>query len=191
MKLGIVGYGRIGERVARIAQGFGMDVSYYSRKRRSEAEACGIAFRDIDDLFAWADVVTVHLSPYTSSDPLGRISIDDHAVDCPEHEPAHTDAPVISRELIGRLRDGAVFINTSAGRLVDEDVLLDEAERGRIRVAIDVYKRLPERKRIMKICAKHPESYHLFTYRGGWFTQEAITKKGVSLVSQMVTYLSI
>lgn len=188
-KIGIVGFGRIGERVARIAQGYGMEVSYHSRKRRHEIEAKSIEYRDLDELFAWADVVTVHLSPYAFSDPLGRIALDDHAVDCPEHEPADKDAPVINRDLLNRMKDGAIFINTSAGRLVEENALLDEAESGRIRVALDVYRGLPDRKRIQKICAKFPESYHIFTYRGGWFTQDAITHKGESLISQMQKFL--
>ncbi len=189
-KLGIIGFGRIGQRVAQIALGYGMEVSYYSRSRRPEWEARGVVSRTMDEVLRDSDVVSLHLSPYAFTDPLGRVSVDDHAPDCPEGSPATEDQPVISREKIALLRDGAIFVNTSAGRLVDEEALLTEAESGRIRVALDVYKSTPPRKSIQRIIQRHGEQRNLFTYRGGWFTYEAILYKGDELVRQAREFLS-
>ncbi len=188
--LGIVGFGRIGQHVAQIALGFGMRVSYYSKTRKADWEQRGVEFKELDDLLRSSDVVTVHLSPYANVDPMGRISIDDHAPDCPESSPESKDEPVLSREKLALLRDGAIFINTSAGRLVDEDAMLDEAESGRIHIAVDVYRSNPDRKRIGRIIQKHGENTNVFTYRGGWLTYESVLFKGDELVRQARKFLA-
>lgn len=161
-KLGLLGFGLIGQRVAEIAQAFRMDVAYWSRHRRVDHEDKGARFLEIDDLFRWADVLSVHLSPY------GPVRI-------------------VSRERLEMLRDGAIFINTSAGRLVDQEALWHELQSGRINAYIDVYETLPPRKTIGELMSRN----NVFTYRAGWFTQEAVTYKGDRLVSHLHDYLQL
>jgi glycerate dehydrogenase len=159
--LGIVGFGRIGQRVAEIALAFRMRVQYFSRHRYPDWEAKGVSYTQLPNLFSTSDIVSVHLSPYA-----------------PEK--------VVSAELIGRLRDKAIFVNTSAGRLVDQEALLREVESHRINVYLDVYEGLPPRQRLKNIRLQD----NLFTYRAGWFTQEAITYKGESLLRNITDFLS-
>jgi glycerate dehydrogenase len=160
-RLGIVGFGLIGQRVAEIAQAFRMDVSYWSRERRLEWEKRGVGFLELDDLFSWADILSVHLSPYGP-------------------------ARIISRERLARLRDGALFVNTSAGRLVDQSALWEELESGRLNAYIDVYENLPPRDKIGALLGRN----NVFTYRAGWFTQEAVTYKGDRLVQNLRDHLT-
>ena len=187
--LGVIGFGRIGQRVARIAYGYGMNVIYYSLHRKVELENASVQYRTLEEVLCQSDVVTVHLSPYANVDPNGRISIDDHAPDCPENQPEAKDHPVMSKDKIALLKDGAIFINTSAGRLVDEDALLAEAEKGRLRIALDVYRSNPDKKRIQRIIQKHGEGRNVFTFRGGWLTYESVLFKGDSLVGQIEEFI--
>lgn len=161
-KLGLLGFGLIGQRVAEIARAFHMDIAYWSRHRHPEWESKGAQYLEIDDLFRWADVLSVHLSPYG---------------------PAH----IVSRERLGMLRDGAIFINTSAGRLVEQEALWEELASERINAYIDVYETLPPRKTIGDLMSRN----NVFTYRAGWFTQEAVTYKGDRLVGQLRDYLQL
>ena len=159
--LGIVGFGRIGQRVAEIALAFRMKVQYSSRHRYPKWEQNGVQFTEVEHLFETSDIVSVHLSPYA-----------------PEK--------VISAELLRRLKDKAVFINTSAGRLVDQEALLRELESHRICAYLDVYEGLPPRQRLKNISLQE----NLFTYRMGWFTQEAITYKGEALLRRIEEFLA-
>lgn len=161
-KLGLLGFGLIGQRVAEIAQAFRMDVAYWSRRRHPEWEYRGVSFREIDDLFRWADVLSVHLSPYG---------------------PTHN----VSRERLAMLQDGAILINTSAGRLVDQEALWEELRSKRINAYIDVYETLPPRKVIGELMT----CGNVFTYRAAWFTQEAVTYKGDQLVRHLREYLGM
>lgn len=187
-KIGIVGFGRIGKQVAQIALGFGMNVSYFSNTRKRDWEERGVQFRELDGLLGESDIVTLHMSPYANLDPFGRVSIDDRV---PVPEALTTkNTPIISRNKLALLRKGAIFINTSAGRLVDEVALLDEAESGRIRVAVDVYLSNPDRKRIKQIAQKYGKGVNIFTYRGGWLTTyESVLLKGDSLIKQAAEFL--
>lgn len=158
--LGLVGFGRIGQRVAELAQAFGMQVSYWSQHRREGYWTDrGVSYQSLTDLFSNSDIVSVHLSPY---------------------------APfrIISAELLARLRDRGIFVNTSAGRLVDQEALWRELESHRISAYIDVYENLPPRKTIAQLMGRN-----VFTYRAAWFTQEAITYKGDSLISKLQDFL--
>ena len=189
-KIGLIGFGRIGQQVAQIALGFGMQVSYFSKTRKSDWGARGVEYKTLDEVLQTSDIVSIHLSPYANVDPLGRVSIDDHAPDCPEQGPQIKDVPVISKEKLALLKNGAIFINTSAGRLVNEDALFTEALLGRIRIAVDVYRSNPNKKQIQQVIQRNGKERNVFTYRGGWLTYESVLRKGDSLVEQMRSFLN-
>lgn len=159
-RLGLVGFGRIGQRVAELAMAFRMKVEYFSKRRHPEWADKGVLYSDLEQLFQSSDVVSVHLSPYA-----------------PEK--------VIDKRLLRSLKDGAIFVNTSAGRLVDQDALFEELESGRIFAYLDVYEGLPPRQRFKRVSLKD----NLFTYRAGWFTQEAVTYKGEALIQKLAAFL--
>jgi glyoxylate reductase len=110
--LGIVGLGRIGGAVARRAQGFDLRVLYTQRHR---VETRIAEYGVLDDLLADSDIITLH-APLT---PETRGLID-------------------SRRL-ALLKDGACFVNTARGELVDEAALVGELVSGRIRAGLDVF----------------------------------------------------
>jgi glyoxylate reductase len=123
--LGIVGLGRIGSAVARRARGFDMRVLYTQRTRlEPDAEAdLGVEWRELDDLLAEADAVSLHV-PRTSE----------------------TEGLIDVRRL-ALLRDGACLVNTARGEIVDEPALVRELASGRIRAGLDVFAlepRVPE-----------------------------------------------
>lgn len=115
--LGIVGLGRIGSAVARRARGFELRV-LYTRRTRAESELG--EFRELDDLLAEADIVTVHV-PLTTE----------------------TEGFVDARRL-ALLRDGACFVNTARGEVVDQDALVIELVSGRLGAGLDVFACEPE-----------------------------------------------
>jgi glyoxylate reductase len=114
--LGIVGFGRIGQAVARRAQGFDLRVLY--ARRRTEPSELGEQ-RELDGLLRESDVVTIH-APRT----------------------AETERLIDARRL-ALLRDGACLVNTARGEIVDEDALVRELVSGRIRAGLDVFAREP------------------------------------------------
>jgi phosphoglycerate dehydrogenase-like enzyme len=119
--LGVIGLGRIGAPVARIGAAFGMDVVAWSENLTDERAAeVGVRRVGKDELFATADVVTVHL--LWSRRTRGLIGADDFA----------------------RMKPTAVFVNTSRGPIVDEKALIDVLREGAIAGAgIDVYDQEP------------------------------------------------
>jgi glyoxylate reductase len=121
-RLGIVGFGRIGQAVARRARGFGMEVLYHNRSRKEEAEQeLGARYVEFDELLETVDFVSVH-TPLTD-------------------ETHHLIGP---KEL-GRMKPMAVLVNTSRGPVVDEAALADALAAGRIFAAgLDVYEEEPK-----------------------------------------------
>jgi glyoxylate reductase len=120
--IGIVGFGRIGQAVARRANGFGMRVLYSDAVRLpTEVEAeTGAERRELDDLLAEADFVSIHtnLTPETRH--------------------------LFNAETFGRMKPTAVLVNTSRGPVVDEAALADALADGRIFAAgLDVFEREP------------------------------------------------
>jgi phosphoglycerate dehydrogenase-like enzyme len=120
-RLGVVGLGRLGSRVATVGQAFGMDVVAWSQNLTDERAAeHGVTRVEREELFATADVVTVHL--LWSKRTRGLIGADDFA----------------------RMKPTAVFINTSRGPIVQEQALIEALQNGRIAGAgIDVYDQEP------------------------------------------------
>jgi glyoxylate reductase len=115
--LGVVGYGRIGQAVARRAAGFGMHVLHTARR---DTGLPGFV-AELDELLAASDIVTLHV-PLTD-------------------ETTH----LLDARRLGRLRADAVVVNTSRGPVVDEEALAIALEDGRIFAAgLDVFEREPE-----------------------------------------------
>ncbi|HET9758049.1 MAG TPA: hydroxyacid dehydrogenase [Candidatus Limnocylindrales bacterium] len=107
--LGLVGFGRIARRVARIAAGIGMRVTVFDPYLDASAVPAGTDRVDaLDELLERADVVSVHV-------PL-----------------TETSAGMFGARQFGAMKPGAVFINTARGGLVDQDALLDALESGRL-----------------------------------------------------------
>jgi glyoxylate reductase len=121
-RLGIVGLGGVGSAVARRARGFEMRVVYAKRKRLApeDERELGVEHRELDDLLAEVDIVTLHV-PHT-----------------PETE------RLIDARRLALVRDGACLVNTARGAIVDEDALVRELVSGRIRAGLDVFVHEPQ-----------------------------------------------
>jgi glyoxylate reductase len=118
--LGIVGLGRIGQSLAKKAQGCGMRVLYNKRNRlAANAERdLNVAYRELEDLFREADVVA--LTPTLTPDSKG----------------------LVGERLLSLMKPNAFLINTSRGAVLDEKALAKALKEGRIRGAgLDVYER--------------------------------------------------
>jgi glyoxylate reductase len=120
--LGIVGLGRIGRAVARRAQGFDMQLLYTKRERLTadEERELGVQYRELDDLLAQADIVTLHVPLTPETDRL------------------------LDARRIALLRDGVSLVNTARGAVVDEAALVAALRTGRILAALDVFVDEPE-----------------------------------------------
>lgn len=117
--MGIIGFGRIGRAVGRIARAFGMNVLAYNRSRCPEGEAIG-TYVELDTLLGQSDVISLHcpLTPQTKG--------------------------IISADALGRMKDGAILLNTARGPLLDEAAVADALRTGKLRgVAADVVTREP------------------------------------------------
>jgi phosphoglycerate dehydrogenase-like enzyme len=99
LRLGILGLGRVGKRVAEIARAIGFDVVFHDVDAILDADRRGAREVSMEELFATSDVLTVHVD--------GR------------HENRHLVGPAH----IARLKPDCVFINTSRGFVVDHDAL--------------------------------------------------------------------
>ncbi len=122
-KLGIVGLGRIGSRVAHHAvRGFDMSVIYYDVKRNEEFEReFNASFREnVDDVFREADFISIHV-------PL---------LDTTRH--------LVNAERLAMMKKTAILVNTSRGPIVDEAALVEALKNKTIRgAALDVFEHEP------------------------------------------------
>jgi lactate dehydrogenase-like 2-hydroxyacid dehydrogenase len=118
--LGIVGAGRIGVRLAKMATGFDMKILYHNRKPNPEMQSLGAALVPLKELLSQSDFISLHV-PLTAE----------------------------TRHLIGRdefklMKPSAVLINTARGPVVDEVALVEALKSRRIFAAgLDVYENEP------------------------------------------------
>lgn len=143
--LGIVGLGHIGQRVATIAQQFGMDVFAVTSKDTTSLPE-GIQKTTLDGLLGACDIVTLHC-PLTADNH--------HLLDAGK---------------IGRMRQGAILINTARGALVDEQAVADALASGRLAgYGADVMENEPPREGSPLF--DQPHAY--LTPHIAWATREA------------------
>ncbi|REF72575.1 MULTISPECIES: hydroxyacid dehydrogenase [Paracoccus] len=112
----IIGYGRTGQRLARMAAGFEMTVRahdpYLSRKGWPEGPVAEIA--DLDEGLAWADCISIHVP--------------------------RADKPVLGAREIALMKPGVVLANTARGGVVDEAALAEALASGQVGAAgVDVF----------------------------------------------------
>lgn len=115
--LGLIGLGRLGARVARIAQAFDMEVLAWSQNLTPErCREAGVTHAGRDELLARADVVSIHLQ--LSERTRGLIGATE----------------------LGRMKPGAHLVNTSRGPIVDEAALIEALRHGPLAAAaLDVF----------------------------------------------------
>jgi glyoxylate reductase len=114
--VGIVGLGRIGSRVAELLEGFSPRLLHSSRRERAGAER-----RELEDLVAESDFVTLHL-------PLSADT-----------------RQLVDAALLARFKPGSILVNTSRGGIVDTEALVQALRRGPLAAAsLDVYEHEPE-----------------------------------------------
>jgi phosphoglycerate dehydrogenase-like enzyme len=118
---GVVGLGKLGARVAAVAQALGMNVKAWSTNLTKEAcAAAGVAYASKDELFATSDVISIHV--VLSERSRGLVSRDD----------------------LARMKPTSYLINTARGPIVDEAALLDILQQRRIAgAALDTYSQEP------------------------------------------------
>lgn len=118
--VGIVSYGAIARHFAEMLQPFGCKIKVYSRSiDESELKRLNMERVSLEELFSTCDVISVHTA------------FNEHT----KH--------MINEDLIKRIHDGAVFINTSRGAIVDEEALCRELKSGRFMAALDVFEKEP------------------------------------------------
>jgi phosphoglycerate dehydrogenase-like enzyme len=162
--LGILGLGRHGRPVARIAAAFGMGVLAWDRDPgRAYADDEPVTERlPLDDLLERSDVVSVHL----------RLS--------PE------STGLLDRERLARLRPGAILVNTARGAIVDEEALLEALGAGRLAGAgLDVFATEP-------LPADHPlrtAPNVVLTPHIGWKVEEVFAEWVEIAAEQLAAWL--
>ncbi|MBI3751360.1 MAG: D-glycerate dehydrogenase [Chloroflexi bacterium] len=111
--IGIVGFGRIGQAVARRATGFGMRILYHDLSRATEAveRELGARFATLDELLAESDVVSLHVNLTDVTRQL------------------------INRERLATMKTNAILVNTSRGPVVDQVALFEALRDGVIGAA--------------------------------------------------------
>ena len=110
---GIIGTGKIGQAMIRICKGFGMQILAYDPYPNKELD---VKYVSIDELVKKADVISLHcpLTPET------------------EH--------IINKDTITLMKQGVYLINTSRGRLIDTEAVIDGLREGKFGgVGLDVY----------------------------------------------------
>ncbi|MGH8215447.1 MAG: phosphoglycerate dehydrogenase [Rhodanobacteraceae bacterium] len=162
--LGIVGYGHIGTQVGVLAEGMGMHVLFHDIEAKLALGNAGSA-RDLDDLLARSDIVTLHV-PQT---------------------PATAD--MIGEPQIARMRAGALLINASRGNVVDIEALAAALREKRIAgAAVDVFPKEPKSREESFESPLRIFDNVLLTPHVGGSTQEAQLNIGTEVASKLVRY---
>lgn len=105
--LGIIGFGRIGQAVGKIAQAFGMQVLAYSRSITESGKEIA-EYVSLDELLCRSDVISLHCPLFPKTEKI------------------------INADTIAKMKDGVVLLNTARGGLIDEDALALALGTGKI-----------------------------------------------------------
>lgn len=161
--LGIIGFGRIGKRVAHIAKAFGMKILCYDPYIDvNETENLGVSSVSLEGLLRQADFLTFHL-------PLNE-------------ETYH----MIGKKEFEMMKDGVIIVNVARGGIIDEEALYEYIKKGKVKaVAIDVFEKEPPQDNKLLQLDQVIATPHL-----GASTKEAQVNVARNLASQIVDALT-
>lgn len=110
---GVLGFGRIGQRVAQIAQGFGANVLYWSNHRKKKLENSNIKYADFDKVVSQSDFLSLHFALNSETENI------------------------LNSKRITKIKKGAIVVNTAPMELLDIDALEKRLKRGDITFVFD------------------------------------------------------
>lgn len=160
---GIIGFGRIGQATAKIAQALGMNVLAYDEYPIAELENDSLKYVQLDELFAKSDVISLHCPLFTSTQGI------------------------INKSNIAKMKAGVMLINTSRGPLVVEQDLVDALNSGNLAgAALDVVSSEPIRSDNVLLKAKNC----IITPHIAWAPKESRSRLMNIAVDNLAAFLS-
>lgn len=162
-KIGIIGFGNIGQKVADIASAFGMEILAYSRTRTDQSHRINFRWVELSELFEQSDVVSIHcpLTPETKR--------------------------MINRETLNRMKKSAFLINTARGLHIMEQDLAKALNEGLIAGAgLDVFSQEPPPPDNPLLKAKNC----IITPHIAWATKEARSRLMDIAVKNLEAFLN-
>ena len=120
-RLGILGMGRIGQKIARIAKSLGMIIHYHNRSKLNADKEQGAIYHDnLKDLLSQSDILSICC-------PASKETVD-----------------MINKDTIEYLPKGAIITNVARGDILDDEAMIDALDRRKVyAVGLDVYKNEP------------------------------------------------
>mgnify|MGYP001756259178 FL=1 len=120
---GVIGFGRIGQRTAKIAEALGMKIVAYDERPVKELEGKNFRYVSLDELLSMSDVISLHCPLFPSTEGI------------------------INKDTIAKMKDGVKIINTSRGPLIVEQDLRQALDSGKVSgAAVDVVSEEPIRE---------------------------------------------
>ena len=166
-RLGIIGFGRIGQEVAKIGIGLGMDIIAHDKY---------VSSMNVDLSFFDKQKISFKIKTTTLNDLL--INSDFITI----HIPKINQKPIITKKEFKLMKDGVVIVNTSRGGIIDEDALLEYINAKKVKAAgLDVFINEPEPN--IKILMN--ENVSLSPHIGG-STIEAQNRIGLELAEKII-----
>jgi len=158
--IGIVGYGNIGQRTARIAEALGMKVIYHSPSPKPNTPGAPVA---IDTLFSTSDAISLHC-------PLTADNLE-----------------FVNKSLLNKMKPSAFLINTARGQLIREQDLADALNEGRLAgAALDVLSKEPPPASNPLLSAKNC----IITPHNAWISKEARTRIMTTTIDNIKAFLA-
>lgn len=159
-RLGLVGCGAIGTRVASLGTGIGMEVIAFRRHPDPSFAPDGFRWVSMDELYTQSDIISLHRPP--------------------------GEKPIINRETIAKMKQGVYLVNTARAALVDADAVLEALESGQIAgLAIDVFTQEPPKDYRL---VKHKRV--VATPHVGGYTSESVLRATQQAVDNLLEILS-
>ncbi len=179
--LGILGGGKIGMNVAKIAHGFGMKVFVYDKMQNNfYTDILDFEYASLDRIYAESDIITLHL-PYLAQ----------------THH-------IIDKKAIHKMKHGVILLNAARGALIDTEALLDGLESGRIaKAGLDVLEEEEFLTHPQSFDARHPKQATLlvmnrkiiahpnviFTPHNAFNTNEALQRIEATTLENIKSFL--
>ena len=159
--LGLIGCGKIGQLVTRLALAFGMDVlAYDAFPDQRFAPAASFRFTTMEEALFSSDFISLH---------------------CPEQPDARA---ILDSERLRRLKPGVYIVNTARASLIDETAILEALQEGRVAgLALDVYDREPPAP-----SALLRDDRVIVTPHIGGYTSESVSRATLAAVENLLNF---